>query len=106
MIHTGKFKFVFRHNQLSDLHKQNLEAARKQSQANSFQYRDRAKERREKYGEEEDIRPNRLKERYLKALDEVGPVCRNAQKTCTIVSSHVGSVWLKYSFEAAACVII
>ncbi len=35
------------------------------------QYRDRAKERRQKYGEVVEARPNMLKEKYLKAIEEV-----------------------------------
>lgn len=56
-----------RHQQLSDLHKQNLEAWRRARAAEGeAKYRDRAKERREKYGEPDPPHPNRLKEKYLK----------------------------------------
>ena len=42
----------------------------------SQQYRDRAKERRLKYGEVIEPKPNMLKEKYLKAIEEVesGPM--------------------------------
>jgi len=39
-----------RHTQLSDLHKSNMEEFRKKSQAAAGQYRDRARERRQKFG--------------------------------------------------------
>ena len=68
----------FRHNQLSDLHKQNLDKWRYRqggsvgdaSNCDSQQYRDRAKERRLKYGEADDPKPNKLKEKYMRAMQE------------------------------------
>jgi len=70
-----------KHNTLSDLHKQNIQEWRKQNagdgsgsrsqEGNSFQYRDRAKERRNKFGDDDKPVPNKFKEKYLKALDEV-----------------------------------
>ncbi|TRY70300.1 hypothetical protein TCAL_02457 [Tigriopus californicus] len=71
-----------KHNLKSDLHKENLdrfhrdnESATSTSKASSsgsaFQYRDRAKERRQKYGEDDHPKPNRLKEHYLRAMEEV-----------------------------------
>lgn len=73
-----------KHNTLSDLHKQNILEWRKQNvggaemggsnrsqEVNNFQYRDRAKERRNKFGDDDKPVPNKFKEKYLKALDEV-----------------------------------
>eukprot|EP00092_Neocalanus_flemingeri_P001486 GFUD01001585.1.p1 GENE.GFUD01001585.1~~GFUD01001585.1.p1 ORF type:complete len:599 (-),score=180.12 GFUD01001585.1:151-1947(-) len=73
-----------KHNTLSDLHKQNIVEWRKQNvggaemggsnrsqEVNNFQYRDRAKERRNKFGDDDKPVPNKFKEKYLKALDEV-----------------------------------
>jgi len=70
-----------KHNTLSDLHKQNILEWRKQNigeggqgrnqEGNSFQYRDRAKERRNKFGDDDKPVPNKFKEKYLKALDDV-----------------------------------
>ncbi|KAL0276095.1 UNVERIFIED_CONTAM: hypothetical protein PYX00_003753 [Menopon gallinae] len=63
-----------RHQQLSDLHKQNLEAwysSRGMDNAPQRMYRDRAKERREKFGIPDEPRPNRLKEKYLKEKEEI-----------------------------------
>lgn len=60
----------FRHIQLSDLHKTNLETMKKSrgsgegggpGSLTSAQYRDRAKERRQKYGEPSVPAPNKLK---------------------------------------------
>lgn len=55
---------LLRHQQLSDLHKQNLEAwysSRGLDNPSQRMYRDRAKERREKFGIPDEPRPNRLK---------------------------------------------
>ena len=73
-----------RHNQISDLHKQNLaEHHRKMGGALAgfeddggpsgmqLQYRDRAKERRQKYGADDAPKPNRLKEKYLRAVEHM-----------------------------------
>lgn len=66
---------LIKHQQLSDLHKQNLRQWYKSrgiefNEANSgLQYRDRAKERRIKYGEPDKPQPNKLKETYIKAKE-------------------------------------
>jgi RNA-binding protein 5/10 len=75
---------LIKHNQVSDLHKNNMEAwhrehkpqsgreHRPQSGASNLGggYRDRAQERRQKYGiDDEGPRPNRLKEKYLQAVE-------------------------------------
>jgi len=67
-----------KHNQMSDLHKQNLEKWRTQhggsaeDAVNDGQhYRDRAKERRAKFGEADAPKPNKLKEKYMRAMQEV-----------------------------------
>jgi len=56
------------------------------------QYRDRAKERREKYGEVFEARPNTLKEKYLRAIEEVesGPKAEQ-----TIGSDNIGNKMLQ-----------
>ncbi|XP_039293900.1 RNA-binding protein 5 [Nilaparvata lugens] len=65
---------LIKHQQMSDLHKQNMESWYKargldptDAQTRCQQYRDRAKERRQKYGEPDHPQPNRLKENYMKA---------------------------------------
>lgn len=56
------------------------------------QYRDRAKERREKYGEVFEARPNMLKEKYLRAIEEVESV---AVPERTIGSDNIGNKMLQ-----------
>lgn len=60
-----------KHAKLSTLHKQNLEARKKKNDNSSEKivYRDRAKERRLKYGDSEPPQPSKLKEKYLMALE-------------------------------------
>lgn len=67
---------LIKHQQLSDLHKQNLNKWYKangidpeEMQKDGLQYRDRAKERRQKYGEPDKPHPNKLKETYIKAKE-------------------------------------
>lgn len=62
-----------KHAQLSALHKQNLEMRSKKKKAESqhekIVYRDRAKERRMKYGDPDEPQPSKLKEKYLKSRE-------------------------------------
>lgn len=75
-----------KHSKLSDLHKKNLEAFRSNAKNNSANsaskpvYRDRAKERRMKYGVTDDPQPSKLKEKYLKSreLAETAPSTSSA----------------------------
>lgn len=67
---------LVKHQQMSDLHKQNLNKWYQSRgldpddvQKRSMQYRDRAKERRLKYGEPDKPQPNKLKESYLKSKE-------------------------------------
>lgn len=67
---------LLKHQQLSDLHKQNLEAfyrsigiSVEDAKQRSVQYRDRAKERRVKYNEPDVPPTNRLKENYMRARE-------------------------------------
>lgn len=61
-----------KHVKLSSLHKQNLEDRKKKKTAaikEKIVYRDRAKERRMKYGDPDEPQPSKLKEKYLKARE-------------------------------------
>lgn len=62
-----------KHAQLSALHKQNLEVRnqKKKSEGGNSKivYRDRAKERRMKYGDPDEPQPSKLKEKYLKSRE-------------------------------------
>ncbi|BFZ10470.1 hypothetical protein BsWGS_13509 [Bradybaena similaris] len=64
-----------KHTQVSDLHKQNLEALMKSkspsSTATKIEYRDRAKERRQKYGAPEPPEPKRKKEKEFEFVEPV-----------------------------------
>lgn len=67
---------LVKHQQMSDLHKQNLNKWYKSrgldpedAQKRTMQYRDRAKERRQKYGEPDKPQPNKLKETYIKSKE-------------------------------------
>lgn len=64
-----------KHAQLSALHKQNLETRllkkKKIETAEKTVYRDRAKERRMKYGDPDEPQPSKLKEKYLKSRELV-----------------------------------
>lgn len=67
----GSAEALQKHAKMSSLHKQNLEARRKkksENQPGKIIYRDRAKERRMKYGDPDEPQPSKLKEKYLKAL--------------------------------------
>jgi len=67
-----------KHNTMSDLHNKNLEEWRNrnggnrtsQDRENELQYRDRAKERRNKFGDD-DKPANKFKEKYMRAMADV-----------------------------------
>lgn len=60
-----------KHAKLSTLHQKNLENRKKKKSADKEKivYRDRAKERRMKYGDSDEPQPSKLKEKYLKARE-------------------------------------
>jgi len=107
-----------KHNEKSDLHRSNLESWRaeqtqKQGQQSSnlnnasfgsdfgsdfgaSRYRDRAKERRQKYGiDDEGPRPNKLKEKYLAAMEHAEIAEQRDQKPKKLDSSNIGSKMLQ-----------
>merc|ERR1719273_1989271 len=88
-----------KHNQLSDLHKQNLDQWRSRqgssngdSETDGLQYRDRAKERRAKFGEADQPNPNKLKEKYMRAMQDVET---KALPEKNIGSDNIGSKMLQ-----------
>ena len=98
-----------RHNEKSDLHRSNLESWKAEQQQQqqqqsaasnlnvlgSSRYRDRAKERRQKYGtDDEGPRPNRLKEKYLAAMEHA-EFSQSDQKPKKLDSSNIGSKMLQ-----------
>lgn len=93
---------LLRHQQLSDLHKQNLEnwyqvrgLDPNDPQQRNNKYRDRAKERRAKYGEPEPPQPNKLKEKYLKTRVEEISVSYEEPTRAGIGSDNVGNKLLQ-----------
>lgn len=84
-----------KHAKLSDLHKKNLELRRSNAKKNEsgnakIVYRDRAKERRMKYGDTDEPTPSKLKEKYLKARELVDmPVTASVAEP--IGSENVGN---------------
>lgn len=93
---------LLRHQQLSDLHKQNLEnwyhvrgLDPNDPQQRNSKYRDRAKERRAKYGEPEPPQPNKLKEKYLKTRVEESSVSYEEPTRAGIGSDNVGNKLLQ-----------
>ncbi|XP_043466496.1 RNA-binding protein 5-like [Leptopilina heterotoma] len=93
---------LVRHQQLSELHKQNLEQWYKvrgldpnDPQQRNNKYRDRAKERRAKYGEPEPPQPNKLKEKFLKTRVEEISVSYEEPTRAGIGSDNVGNKLLQ-----------
>lgn len=93
---------LVRHQQLSDLHKQNLDSWYQvrgldpnDPQQRNNKYRDRAKERRAKYGEPEPPQPNKLKEKYLKTRVEEVSVNYEEPTRTGIGSDNVGNKLLQ-----------
>lgn len=89
-----------RHVQLSDLHKTNMDNLKKSKggdsgAASSQNYRDRAKERRQKYGEPAVPAPNKLKERYMAAREEVAASKYEEPTKDGIGSENIGNKLLK-----------
>ena len=104
--------FSNRHNAKSDLHRTNLESWKRRGRSSSSsgaqqeqsqqqqafsagRYRDRAKERRQKYGiDDEGPKPNRLKEKYLAAMEEAEFTSKPGEVK-KLDSSNIGSKMLQ-----------
>lgn len=80
-----------KHSKLSSMHLQNLEAKRAKkrpmSTGEKVVYRDRAKERRMKYGDPDEPQPSKLKEKYLKSRELV----ENLPVSTTSVMEPIGT---------------
>ncbi|XP_044730433.1 RNA-binding protein 5 [Chrysoperla carnea] len=88
-----------KHQKVSDLHRTNLEQYCLQhgidrEQGQTMKYRDRAKERREKFGESDAPPPSKLKEKYLKAREASEPILP-VQPQTPIGSDNVGNKLLQ-----------
>lgn len=83
-----------KHGSLSELHKKNLEAyfnnKRNENNCDKTVYRDRAKERRMKYGLSDEQHVSELKEKYLKSL-EMANISTATSVNEPISSENVGS---------------
>ncbi|KAG5881075.1 hypothetical protein JTB14_020405 [Gonioctena quinquepunctata] len=89
----GSVEALTKHVKLSTLHKQNMEVLKKkklQKANDKIVYRDRAKERRMKYGDPDEPKPSKLKEKYLKSRDMELPAT-SASVTEPIGSENVGN---------------
>lgn len=93
-----------RHQQLSDLHRQNMEAwcrekgvepPSQKSGGAVGSYRDRAKERRQKFGTPDVPKPCRLKEKFLKEQDEVTGTNYEEPTRAGIPSGNLGNRMLQ-----------
>jgi len=93
-----------KHNQMSNLHKENLEQWLKTRDASGqtnrdkesgIQYRDRAKERRNKYGDDDDPKPNRLKDKYIQAMEQVSQAGSKSEPAAKIGEDNVGNKMLQ-----------
>lgn len=96
-----------KHLKMSDLHKENLQKYKLQQgildmseeQPNALQYRDRAKERRKKYGEADPPPINKSKERFHREMEKQASIVQTYQAS-TIASqpiseSNIGNKLLK-----------
>ncbi|XP_067012533.2 RNA-binding protein 5 [Anabrus simplex] len=93
---------LMRHQQLSDLHKQNLDNWYRSRgldpsdpEQRNNKYRDRARERRLKFGVPNDPNPNPLKEKYLKAREEAASISYEEPTKAGIGTDNVGNKLLQ-----------
>lgn len=82
-----------KHLKLSNLHKENLQKYKLQQGIleigkNAQNYRDRAKERRQKYGEADPVPVNRSKERYVREMEKQASITQTYQAS-TIASQPI-----------------
>jgi RNA-binding protein 5/10 len=86
---------LMKHLKISDLHKENLQKFKMQqgilelNPASSLQYRDRAKERRQKYGEADPVPINKSKERFHRELEKQASIAKTYQAT-TVAAQPIG----------------
>lgn len=94
----GSTEALTKHAQLSALHKQNLETRKRNKKCDNKEkivYRDRAKERRMKYGDPDEPQPSKLKEKYLKSIELVDVPVAVASVSEPIGSENVGNKLLQ-----------
>lgn len=94
-----------KHLKMSDLHRENMQKYKLQQgildieQPNALQYRDRAKERRAKYGEADPPPVNKSKERYNREMEKQASIVQTYQATTVasqpISESNIGNKLLQ-----------
>jgi len=91
-----------KHNTLSDLHTTNLKNWRSQyseaggdNKAGGIQYRDRAKERRNKFGDDDKPIPNKFKEKYMRAMEESTAAKSSLADAPKVAESNIGNKMLQ-----------
>ena len=91
-----------KHNTMSELHTNNLNQWRAQyseekggTPGGGMQYRDRAKERRNKFGDDDKPVPNRFKEKYLKAMEDSSTGSGDLASAPKIGEDNVGNKMLQ-----------
>ena len=91
-----------KHNTMSELHTNNLNQWRSQycedkasTPGGGMQYRDRAKERRSKFGDDDKPVPNRFKEKYLKAMEDSSSGSGDLASAPKIGEDNVGNKMLQ-----------
>lgn len=86
---------LMKHLKMSDLHKENLQKFKLQQgileihPASALQYRDRAKERRQKYGEADPVPVNKSKERFHRELEKQATIAKTYQAS-TVAAQPIG----------------
>ena len=91
-----------KHNTLSDLHTTNLKNWRSQyseaggdNKSGGIQYRDRAKERRNKFGDDDKPIPNKFKEKYMRAMEESTAAKSSLADAPKVAESNIGNKMLQ-----------
>ena len=88
-----------KHNTMSDLHSNNLVKWRSEFSetvdTQEIQYRDRAKERRKKFGDDDKPPPNRYREKFMKALDHSSAGGADLASAPKVGDSNIGNKMLQ-----------
>lgn len=85
-----------KHLKMSNLHKENLQKYKLQqgmlaigAETSALNYRDRAKERRLKYGEADPVPVNRSKERFQREMEKQANIAQTYQQASTLASQPI-----------------
>jgi len=91
---------LMKHNSVSDLHKENIQNWRQEQIAKKVElagsgYRDRAAERRTKFGVTDEAPTNRFKEKYNRVMDHLSTSKSGNEKESKIGETNVGNKMLQ-----------